>query len=152
MEKTCCVTGHRVIPEDKREYVDRELKKAVEAAVTQGYGRFISGFADGVDLTFAAIVAGLKEQGRPVTLEAAIPNAGRLKYKAPAFQNLLAACDGVTVLCETYSPNCFFIRNRYMVDQSGLVIAVHDGREKGGTAYTIHYARTQGKEVHIIKI
>ena len=152
MEKTCCVTGHRVIPEDKREYVDRELKKAVEAAVTQGYGRFISGFADGVDLTFAAIVAGLKEQGWPVTLEAAIPNAGRLKYKAPAFQNLLAACDGVTVLCETYSPSCFFIRNRYLVDQSGLVIAVHDGREKGGTAYTIRYARTQGKEVHIIKI
>lgn len=80
MEKTCCVTGHRVIPEDKREYVDRELKKAVEAAVTQGFGRFISGFADGVDLTFAAIIAGLKEQGQPVTLEAAIPNAGRLKY------------------------------------------------------------------------
>ena len=150
--KTCCVTGHREIPEDKRAYVDEELKKAVEAAAAEGYTRFISGFAAGVDLAFAAIVAELKERGRAVKLEAAIPYAGRLKSKAPDFQKLLAACDTVTVLRDAYSPGCYFARNRYMVDESGLVIAVHDGREKGGTFYTIQYARAHDKEVRIIKI
>lgn len=150
--KTCCVTGHRDIPEDRRAYVDEELKKVVEAAVNEGYARFISGFAAGVDLAFAAIVAGLKQQGRAVTLEAAIPHRGRLKSKDLEFQKLLSACDTVTVLCESYSPGGYFTRNRYMVDESSRVIAVHDGREKGGTAYTIQYARAHDKEVRIIKI
>ena len=30
-EKTCCVTGHREIPEDKKEYVIAELEKEIRA-------------------------------------------------------------------------------------------------------------------------
>ena len=60
-EKTCCVTGHRDIPQDKRTYVETELKKEVLAAIADGYTHFISGFAEGVDLTFAALVAEQKE-------------------------------------------------------------------------------------------
>lgn len=112
MGKTCCVTGHRDIPEDKRAYVETELKKEVLSAIEDGYTRFISGFAEGVDLIFAAIVAELKAQGRPVFLEAAIPHAERLKNKNQLFQKLIAACDGVNVLCDSYSRGCYFARNR----------------------------------------
>lgn len=54
-EKTCCVTGHRDVPVGKEQYVEEALRKEVLAAIAAGYTRFISGFADGVDLTFAAI-------------------------------------------------------------------------------------------------
>ena len=32
-EKTCCVTGHRDIPEDRIAYVEQELRREVLAAI-----------------------------------------------------------------------------------------------------------------------
>lgn len=152
MEKTCCVTGHRDIPEDKRAYVETELKKEVLSAIEDGYTRFISGFAEGADLIFAAIVAELKTQGRSLFLEAAIPHAGRLKNKNPLFQKLITTCDDVKILCGSYSRGSYFARNRYMVDESSRVIAVYNGQENGGTFFTIQYARKQGRTLRIIRI
>lgn len=63
-EKTCCFTGHREIPEDKSAYVEAMLRKAVDEAIEDGYTRFISGFAEGTDLMFAAIVAEEKSSNR----------------------------------------------------------------------------------------
>ena len=60
-EKTCCVTGHRDIPEDRIAYVEQELRREVLAAIQDGYTRFISGFAEGADLMFAAIVVEQKK-------------------------------------------------------------------------------------------
>lgn len=37
-----------------------------------------------------------------------------------------------------------------MVDNADLVIAVYDGSSSGGTAYTVDYARKQGKKIIII--
>ena len=80
-EKTCCVTGHRDIPEARIAYMEQELRREVEEAIAEGYTRFISGFAEGVDLMFAAIVAEQMEHRPELFLEAAIPYAGRLKTK-----------------------------------------------------------------------
>lgn len=151
IEKTCCVTGHRDIPEDKLAYVEMELQKEILTAIEDGYTRFINGGAAGSDLIFAAIVAKLK-QSQPLFLEAAIPYTGRLKSKEPDFQKMLAACDNVKVFSERYSRGSYFVRNRYMVDESDLVIAVYDGRNSGGTVYTINYAHDKGKAVQVVRI
>ena len=37
-------------------------------------------------------------------------------------------------------------RNRYMVDNASVVVAVYDGRQ-GGTASTIAYAAKKGREI-----
>lgn len=113
---------------------------------------FISGFADGVDLIFAAIVAEQKEFFQELFLEAAIPYAGRLKTKNQQFHKLLSACNGIKVECQKYSPSCFRQRNRYMVAKSQRVIAVYDGRKRGGTATTLRYAYYMDREVREIKI
>ena len=152
MEKTCCVTGHREIPADKLAYVQMELRKAIISAVEDGYTRFINGGAVGTDLLFAAIVAELKEKGAPLCLETALPYSGRKKSRDRDFQKMLATCDTVKVFSEQYQRGCYFIRNRYMVDESSRVIAVCDGRERGGTVYTMRYARDKGKSVQVIKI
>lgn len=150
--KTCCVTGHRKIPADKLAYVETELRRAVMAAVNDGYTRFINGGAAGADLLFAAIVAELKEQGQPLSLEAALPYSGRKKNKDQGFQKMLAVCDEVKVFDEQYNRGCYFVRNRYMVDEYSRVIAVYDGRDCGGTVYTMQYARTKGRAVQVIKM
>lgn len=150
-EHTCCVTGHRNIPADKIQYVQMQLRQELLQAIQSGYTHFISGFAAGVDLIFAGIVADLKSK-YPITLEAAIPYLGRMDTPDKAFQRLLKECDIVQVHTDQYSKGRYMVRNRYMVDCSALVIAVHDGRKNGGTAATIKYARQMERDVSEIEL
>lgn len=150
-EYTCCVTGHRVIPAEKVLYVQNNLHWRVEQAIHEGYVHFISGFASGVDLIFAEAVASFKNNF-PITLEAAIPYPGRLSTSDAAFHRLIKECDIVKVHAAQYSKSCYMVRNRYMVDCSSLLIAVHDGRKTGGTAATIKYAHQHGRTVWKINL
>lgn len=150
--KTCCVTGHRDIPASRLAYVEQQLRREVLLAIEDGYTYFISGFADGVDLMFAAIVIDERKCHPELSLEAAIPYAGRLKTRNKKFHELLRACDGIRVECQTYVPSCFMQRNRYMAGQAQRVIAVYDGRDHGGTLFTMRSAHILGKEVRLIEI
>ena len=137
--KTCCITGHRDLPAEKMEYIKEMLRQKVEYAIENGCIRFLSGFADGTDLLFASIISDKKKEYPDIRLEAAIPYRGRLKTKNRDFQSLLKYCDRITVVSEDYTPSCYMRRNRYIVDESQLVIAVYDGRNRGGTWATIKY-------------
>lgn len=146
-EKTCCVTGHRDIPEQKKEDITQLLKQEILEAITDGYTHFISGFATGTDLMFADMVVQLKAV-YPIVLEAAIPYSGRMKTPDKTFQRLIRCCDTVKIHSDCYFEGCYARRNCYMVDQSQRIIAVYDGRTTGGTAATLRYAA--GKEVRIV--
>lgn len=150
-EHTCCVTGHRDIPAEKAAYVQAQLYQELLQAIQSGYTHFISGFASGVDLMFAGLVADLKKE-YPITLEAAIPYPGRMYSPNQTFQSLLKACDTVKIHAGQYSKSCYMVRNRYMVDRSALVIAVHDGRNTGGTAATLRYAYQTNRAVREIRL
>ena len=149
--KVCCVTGHRVIPDEQLERVEFELRGLIRQAIRAGCGTFISGFAEGADLVFARLVLELQAE-YPVRLEAAIPYAERLKCRDPEFQSLLSMCSKTHVVSERYTQDCFFKRNRYMVDRAGTVIAVYDGRKRGGTYQTICYAEDGGKQISFVCI
>ena len=146
-EKTCCVTGHRDIPEEKMDRIQKLLCQEILAAIEDGYTHSISGFAAGADLLFADIVAELKEI-YPITLEAAIPYPGRMKTPDKTFQRLIRYCDTVKIHSDCYFKGCYARRNRYMVDQSHRILAVYDGRTTGGTAATMRYAAD--KEVRVV--
>ena len=148
---TCCVTGHRDIPEEKIPYVHSQLLQELLHVMEGGYTHFISGFASGVDLIFAEIVSNLKRK-YPITLEAAIPYSGRMNTPDQTFHRLLKECDIVRIHTDKYCKCCYMVRNRYMVDHSTLVIAVHDGRKSGGTAATIRYAYQMRRIVREIKL
>ena len=98
------------------------------------------------------VVAEQKEHNPDLFLEAAIPYAGRLKTKNKQFHELLRACDGIKIVCQEYAPSCFLERNRYMAGESQRVIAVYDGRERGGTLFTMRYAHSIGREVREIRV
>lgn len=153
-EKTCCVTGHRDIPTDQVEYVKRELNREIESAIADGYTRFISGFAEGADQYFAQIVAEKRKTNDALRLEAAIPYRNRCLrlLKDDATKQLLSACTDISVISEKYAPSVYMARNRYMVKCADRVIAVYDGREKGGTVSTIRFAHVQRKQIREIPI
>ena len=54
--KTCCVTGHRDLPQNEINKIKAALEHEIDAAVTDGFTCFMSGFADGVDQYFAELV------------------------------------------------------------------------------------------------
>lgn len=145
--KTCCVTGHRVIPPEHITDIEGLLRQEILGAIADGYTHFISGFAVGTDLLFADIVLQLKKIF-PITLEAAIPEPGRMKTPEQQFQRLIRQCDTVIIHSDHYFKGGFMRRNRNMVDRSQRVIAVFDGRGNGGTAATVRYAK--GKELYVL--
>ena len=153
-EKICCVTGHRDIPATQTEYVRKALQKEIDRAIADGYMSFMSGFADGVDLYFADAVAERKKENPALKLYAVIPVRARLKSlkRKPETNALLNACDEIVVIMENYLPSVYAKRNRYLVEHSRRVIAVYDGREKGGTVGTIRLAHTLRREIHEIPV
>lgn len=59
----------------------------------------------------------------------------------------MSQADEVIVLSENYYPRCFLERDEFMVDNASLLIAYYDGRERGGTYYTVKKATTDGIRV-----
>lgn len=152
IERTCCVTGHRVLAGGQEERVKAELRLLVERAVLEGCTHFISGFAEGADLWFAQIVLDLAARRPDLTLEAAVPYRKRLHrlLDDTETRRLVHGCAIIGVHSEEYSPDCYQKRNRFMVKQAGRVIAVYDGRKGGGTAATLRLAQRLGRQLWVI--
>ena len=56
---------------------------------------------------------------------------------------------GVRYECEKFQKECFFKRDRRIVDDCDILIVVWDGIKTGGTYYTWKYAVDQGKDILI---
>lgn len=162
-ETTCCFSGHRppklhwgANEDDERcTALKAEIAARLDGIYQAGYRHFICGMAIGCDTYFAEAVLALREAHGDVTLEAAIPcgtqpekwtEAQRLRYNS-----LIDASDEVTVLQIDYTPGCMLARNRYMVDQSSLLLCCYNGGP-GGTMSTILYAMRSGVETMVIDI
>lgn len=152
--KTCCVTGHRDVPVQQTKYVKTALRREIDKAIADGFTNFMCGFADGVDQYFAEIVLENKLKKPDLQLIAMIPYRKRLETlkKKERTKMLLEGCAEVKVIRETYLPSVYSHRNHYMVENSQRVIAVYDGREKGGTVGTIRFAHTLKKELREIPV
>ena len=128
----------------------KTLYKVIRRMAELGYTEFVSGVAMGFDTWVAEDVLRLRAERRDVRLECAIPFptqadrwCERDKFRR---ERILAAADSVTTLSPEYTQNAFFIRNRYMVDGADAIVCCYDGKT-GGTAYTIDYAKKQGKVI-----
>ena len=157
----CCFTGHRSakLPWKYNEYDPRcvELKQRIydtaEAVYASGIRHFICGMAEGCDLYFCEAVMALRAEHPDVTIEAAVPFEGQAdlwpKAQQERYQRLICECDSVTLIQKEYSPGCMMKRNKYMVDNSRLIIACYDG-QSGGTLNTLRYALE--KDVQILHL
>lgn len=152
--KTCCVTGHRDLPQREIGYVKAALRREVGRAVADGHTCFMSGFGEGVDQYFAEIVLEKMKDNPELELVAVIPYRKRLDSlnKRNRTYKLLEACSEVVVVQEEYHPSVYSRRSRYMAERSDRVIAVYDGREKGGTVRTIRFAHMLKKELREIPV
>ncbi len=160
---TVCFTGHRSqkLPWGFNEEDDRckamkvTLQAEIEKAIQRGYRTFLSGMALGFDMICTETVLDLKKQCQDIKIIGAIPcknQDSKWSYKEKErYRNLLNKLDGIRCVYDKYTgAECMLERNRYMVNNSSLMIALFNG-QSGGTKSTIEYARKQGLEIVIIK-
>ena len=160
---SCSFSGHRPekLPWGDNERDERcvalkaAIREMVQKAYDDGYRHFICGMARGCDTYFCEEVLHLRDRVQNITVEAAIPclsqSSGWTPEQRSRYQDLLALCNYRTVVQEKYDAGCMHRRNRYMVDHSMLLIAVHDG-SGGGTRYTIEYALRHRRNVLVLPV
>ncbi len=155
--KTCCVTGHRpdAFPwnnhtEDIRFHILRNrIAQAVDTALLLNARRFICGNALGVDTWTAQIILEKKYRNSDIYLEIALPF---LSHNSNSFSclNIQKQADWTHVVTtEKCRKAAFFQRDKYMVDNSDMIIAVYDNQiiRKGGTQRTLAMAKEKGIEI-----
>ena len=160
-KESCCFTGHR--PQkvswgfNKKDHryklVEKETTAKIKSLIETGIYVFISGMAVGFDMLCAEIVLKLKKKYKNIELYCALPckNQARFwsKHEQSRYNRIVKKADYVNYICENYSPVCMLKRNKFMVDNSKVIIAFYNS-ENGGTKQTINYAKRLGKEIEYI--
>ena len=157
-----CFTGHRPksLPwghdETKESCIlfKNVMFSIIEKAILNGYTYFISGMALGVDMICAEIVLNLKKKYKNIILECAIPCLNQEKQwplsEQERYRKILNKADIVHYVSkEEYSNSCMNERNKYMVEQSDVVIAVWNGKPSG-TGNTVKMAKLSGKKIRVV--
>ncbi len=154
---TVCFTGHR--PQtltflwDENSPDSRNLREVLKETIIEliennDARHFISGMALGVDMMCAEIILELKEKYPFITLECALPcETQATKWRINSqekYYNILKDCDKTTLLQTRYTSDCMMKRNKYMVDNSDILVAVWNG-SNSGTGNTVNYARKNNK-------
>lgn len=115
-----------------------------------------SGMALGVDTVWAYAISSLKHKfPNNVEFIADIPFRKQCdkwpESDKDTYYKLLKNSDKQVIYEDKYSKGCMFERNRGLVDNSDLLIAVcKNNINTGGTHYTINYAKTNKKKILMI--
>lgn len=147
---TACFTGHRNIPPEYRDFIQGQLYTEVTGLIGQGYQYFVAGGALGFDTMAAQTVLLLKREHPQIRLILALPCLNQTRgwpaKEIALYQSILEQADKAIFTSQEYTRGCMFKRNRYLVDHSNVCIC-YQTENRGGTAYTVQYALSQGIRV-----
>ena len=155
--RSACFTGHRPsqLKRVDEDLIRLVLQNTIEEAIDAGYMTFYCGMAMGTDIVAGELTAALRAFYPWVRLVAVVPFAGQADgWPEPWAERsrwLLYKADEQVTLLPAYQRGVYQLRNRYMVDRAGRVIAIYNGACRGGTAQTIRYAEKLGRELVILR-
>ncbi|MDD3228328.1 MAG: SLOG family protein [Oscillospiraceae bacterium] len=153
-ELTCAFTGHR--PSSYRFHPDCASIKIlmttqIGALIGNGVRTFLTGMAAGADIWGAELVLRFKKEYPDIRLIAVLPCESQAdKWSVELrerYFNILAECDETVYISRHYTKDCMFRRNRWLIDHASFVLAIDNGSPRGGTAYTVNYARQKHRAV-----
>ena len=159
---SCAFTGHRP---HKFPWKDNEadprcialketLAEQIATLAGAGVTEYFTGGADGVDCWAAEIVLTMREKNPALKLRCVLPHEGQADRWSDSarerYHMIVARADFVDYVSRKYYDGCMLARNRRLVDQAGILLAVYNGERRGGTAATVRYARKAGREIIMI--
>lgn len=144
---------------DEESDLTKKLKKTlslvIDTAIEDGYTDFYCGMARGIDTFAAEILIEKAQKNENICLHAALPcpeqSMNWSKNEKERFEKILGFSATKTIISPMYTDTCMLARNRFMVDNSQRIIAVWNGFFRGGTAYTVRYAKKEQKEIYLIR-
>ncbi len=149
-EKTACFTGHRKIPPESISELSQRLKNTLLRLIEEGYMYFGAGGALGFDTLATQCVLSLKKQYPHIKLILVLPcitqTKGWSKNDIAIYEEIKSQADKVVYTSQEYTRGCMHKRNRHLVDNSSACIS-YLTENKGGTFYTVNYAKSKGVEV-----
>lgn len=145
------------VNDELRNGLKDKLTNLIIQAINLGYVNFITGMAKGSDLLFAECVIEQKQNYPNIKLEGAIPclnqNSGWTEEEQKIYNNILDKLDKITYVSNSsYSNGCMLKRNKYMVNNSSLLIMIWNGEKNGGTYYTYKLALNDNLKIFEIRI
>lgn len=159
---TCCFSGHRAqsLPwkfneaSPRCQIMKEKLKEEIIKAIKRGYVNFICGMALGFDVICAETVIELKKEYPEIKIIGALPCRTQDKLwqekDKKRYREILEKLDKIRCIYDEYiGAECMLERNRYMVNNSSLLIALFNGKP-GGTKSTIEYAKKQNLRIIVI--
>lgn len=149
-ERTVCFTGHRTIPMLKKKKVERTLINTLETLIEEGYCYFGAGGALGFDTMAALAVLELKKKYSHIKLILVLPCKNQVRgWKENdifQYEKIMSLADKVVYTSEVYYDGCMHKRNRHLIDNSSVCVC-YLTENRGGTAYTVSYAKKNGKKI-----
>ncbi|MBE6546111.1 MAG: DUF1273 domain-containing protein [Ruminococcaceae bacterium] len=147
---TCCFTGHRTLPNEQLPALSALLDRTVASLIKGQVTTFRTGGALGFDTLAALKVLDFRTRNPQLRLELCLPCRGQetgwSELAQQTYREILERADKIIVLRESYTSGCMHERNRFMVDGSQVCVGFCTS-DKGGTAYTLRYAKNQGLRV-----
>lgn len=147
---TCAVSGHRQV--DSSLNVNN-LKNIFIKLIKEGkIKNFLIGMAVGFDTICFNILEEIKKT-EDIKIIAVIPCEKQdINYsdaQKKEYARMLNVADEKIYVSKKYTKYCMLKRNRYLIDNSSVVI-IYERKEKSGTSYTKNYAIKKG--VPIIRV
>ena len=142
---TCSFTGHRII---KKDFNVKLLEDIIESLIDKGYRTFLIGMAWGFDLIVFETL--LSKKNKNIDIIACVPCKNQERFfnnkNKEKYFNLLKKADKIVYVSEEYFDGCMQKRNRYMIDNSSVLVA-YLYSNLGGTKNAVNYALKQNKEI-----
>ena len=111
---------------------------------------FYCGGAIGFDIIAGEIVLKIKEKNPTINLIMVVPFFEQSNDYTPSwrerYKKLISAAKEVVYVEQQYVNGCYFKRNRYLVDNSDILITYYNG-QSGGTKYTVNYAEKKKRKI-----
>ncbi len=130
------------------------LAERITALAEAGVTQFLSGMAEAVDTWAALSVLALREKNPAIKLHCILPcTAQAEKWSASSrelYRSILERADSVVYVSRDYHKNCMLDRNRFLVEHASTLLAVYNGKRRGGTTATVRYAQKMGREIIVI--
>jgi uncharacterized phage-like protein YoqJ len=151
----CCFTGHRAIPSNMRETIEKRLEEEIENLIHQGVKEFRAGGALGFDTMAALAILKLKKTYPRIRLILVLPHweqpEGWSEENQRMYATIRIRADEVIYTSWLHSNNCMRKRNRRLVDGSGFCVC-YLTKNTGGTVYTVKHAEKKGLRISNLAI
>lgn len=148
--KTCCFTGHRFLEGADPGALKELICGEVSLLYRFGLDTYLAGGALGFDTLAAREILRMKRSPDfpKLKLVLVLPYLGQESRWPPMdramYDYIKRRADDVIYTGDVYAKGLLLHRDRYMVEHSSHCIAYLQPGRRGGTLYTVEYARKRG--------